>query len=161
MVGDGAEWIRNRATMFVHRCAVLDFWHALEHPWTFARLRYGDDSAQADRWVHRIAEDLRDGKVEDAKLAEPGFFQSRSEGGRDFRRGPASHSPSMAHRGAEVNGRELWPINYRKLVPDSTPTSPLTPSWQNLKITCAVVWTQQRLTTWRLPAAPRFISTQN
>jgi hypothetical protein len=65
IVGDGAEWIWNRATWFIRRCEILDFWHALEHAWTFARLRYGDDSAQADRWVHQIAEDLRAGKVQD------------------------------------------------------------------------------------------------
>ena len=69
IVGDGAEWIWNRATMFVHRCEILDFWHALEHAWTFARLRYGEDSAQADRWVHQIAEDLRAGKVQDVIAA--------------------------------------------------------------------------------------------
>lgn len=65
IIGDGAEWIWNRATLFVHRCEILDFWHALEHAWTFARLRYGDGSAQADRWVHEIAEDLRAGKVQE------------------------------------------------------------------------------------------------
>jgi hypothetical protein len=65
IVGDGAEWIWNRATWFIRRCEILDFWHALEHAWGYARLRYGDGSAQADRWVHRIAEDLRAGKVQD------------------------------------------------------------------------------------------------
>lgn len=65
IVGDGAEWIWNRAAMFVRRCEILDFWHALEHAWEFARLRYGQGSAQADRWVHEIAEDLRAGKVQD------------------------------------------------------------------------------------------------
>jgi hypothetical protein len=65
IVGDGAEWIWNRATLFVRRCEILDFWHALEHAWEFARLRYGPDSAQADRWVHAIAEDLKAGKVQD------------------------------------------------------------------------------------------------
>jgi len=65
IVGDGAEWIWNRATMFVRRCEILDFWHALEHAWEFARLRHGEGSAQADRWVHEIAEDLRAGKVQD------------------------------------------------------------------------------------------------
>jgi Uncharacterised protein family (UPF0236) len=69
IVGDGAEWIWNRATMFVHRCEILDFWHALEHAWTFARLRYGEDSARADRWVHQIAEDLRAGNVQDVIAA--------------------------------------------------------------------------------------------
>src|SRR5260370_10763655 len=51
--------------MFVKRCEILDFWHALEHAWGFARLRYGVGSAQADGWVHQIAEDLRAGKVEE------------------------------------------------------------------------------------------------
>ena len=63
IVGDGAEWIWNRTTMFVRRCEILDFWHAVEHAWEFAQLRYGEGSSQADRWVHAIAEDLRAGKV--------------------------------------------------------------------------------------------------
>src|SRR5712691_3053168 len=58
IVGDGAEWIWNRAAMFVNRCEILDFWHALEHAWGFARLNYGEGSQQAVGWVHRIAEDL-------------------------------------------------------------------------------------------------------
>jgi len=65
IVGDGAEWIWNRATWFIRRCEILDFWHALEHAWAFAHQRYGDNSAQADRWVHQIAEDLRAGKVQE------------------------------------------------------------------------------------------------
>jgi hypothetical protein len=69
IVGDGAEWIWNRAAMFVRRCEILDFWHALEHAWAFAHLRFGEDSAQADRWVHRIAEDLRAGKVQEVIAA--------------------------------------------------------------------------------------------
>jgi hypothetical protein len=64
IVGDGAECIWNRATWFLRRCEILDFWHAVEHAWVFARLRYGDGSAQADLWVHAIAEDLRAGKVQ-------------------------------------------------------------------------------------------------
>ena len=65
IVGDGAEWIWNRATAFVHRCEILDFWHAVEHAWKFAQLRYGPGSRQADRWVHQMAQDLRAGKVEE------------------------------------------------------------------------------------------------
>jgi len=65
IVGDGAQWIWNRAAMFVRRCEILDFWHALEHAWEFAQLRYGKGSAQADGWVHQIAEDLKAGKVQE------------------------------------------------------------------------------------------------
>ena len=42
IVGDGAEWIWNRASWFIRRCEILDFWHAMEHAWEFARLRYGE-----------------------------------------------------------------------------------------------------------------------
>ena len=65
IVGDGAEWIWNRAALFVNRCEILDFWHALEHAWDFARSCHGEGSQRADRWVHQIAEDLRTGKVEE------------------------------------------------------------------------------------------------
>src|SRR6266849_1463719 len=62
--GDGAEWIWNRATGFIRRCEILDFWHAMEHAWEFARVRYGEGSLQADQWVHQIGVDLKAGKVE-------------------------------------------------------------------------------------------------
>lgn len=63
IVGDGAEWIWNRASMFPRRCEILDFWHAVEYAWDYARLRYGDESTQATRWMKRVADDLRAGKV--------------------------------------------------------------------------------------------------
>jgi len=64
IVGDGAEWIWRRATLLERRCEILDFWHALEHAWEFARLRYGEGSRRADGWVHRLAQDLRAGNVQ-------------------------------------------------------------------------------------------------
>jgi hypothetical protein len=64
IIGDGAEWIWKRAAMFPQRCEILDFWHAVEHAWEFARLSYGEASHQGERWVHAIAEDLRAGKVQ-------------------------------------------------------------------------------------------------
>ena len=48
--------------------AVARYWTS-GTPWStlgpFAHLRYGDGSAQADQWVHAIAEDLRAGKVQE------------------------------------------------------------------------------------------------
>jgi hypothetical protein len=64
IIGDGAEWIWNRAELFVNRCEILDFWHAIEHAWEFARLRYGEESKVGARWVHRLAIDLKAGKVQ-------------------------------------------------------------------------------------------------
>jgi hypothetical protein len=64
VIGDGAEWIWKRAWIFPQRCEILDFWHALEHAWSFARLHFGEGSKRAERWIHQIAEDLRAGKVQ-------------------------------------------------------------------------------------------------
>jgi hypothetical protein len=64
IVGDGAEWIWKRATWFIRRCEILDFWHALEYAWDFARRRFGEGSTQADQWVRQIGIDLKAGKVE-------------------------------------------------------------------------------------------------
>lgn len=64
IVGDGAEWIWNRAKMFPNRCEILDFWHAVEKAWEFARLRYGQGSKVGEKWMSRLSTDLRAGKVE-------------------------------------------------------------------------------------------------
>lgn len=63
IVGDGAEWIWNRAKMFSNRCEILDFWHAVEKAWEFARLRHGQGSKVAEKWISRLSKDLRAGKV--------------------------------------------------------------------------------------------------
>jgi hypothetical protein len=63
VVGDGSEWIWNRASMFVNRCEILDFWHAMEYAWDYAKLQFGEDSRGADKWAARIARDLKAGKV--------------------------------------------------------------------------------------------------
>lgn len=65
IVGDGAEWIWNRAKMFSNRCEILDFWHAVEKAWEFARLRHGQGSKIAQKWMSRLSSDLRAGKVEE------------------------------------------------------------------------------------------------
>lgn len=63
VVGDGSEWIWNRASMFTKRYEILDFWHAIEYAWAYARSQYGEGSRGAHRWVHRISQDLKAGKV--------------------------------------------------------------------------------------------------
>ena len=72
IVGDGAEWIWNRATLFPRRCEILDFWHAVAKAWEFARPRFGEGSWHAAQFAHRIAEDLRAGRGDDviARLAK-------------------------------------------------------------------------------------------
>jgi hypothetical protein len=82
VVGDGAAWIWNRAAHFAHVCEILDFWHALEHAWTYARLQCGEGSRQADRWASRLAHDLKAGRVADV-IARLKTLQPRSDASRE------------------------------------------------------------------------------
>jgi hypothetical protein len=65
IVGDGAEWIWQRATLFAQRCEILDFWHAMEYAWVYARLQFGEGSRRADQWTGRVAADLKAGHVQE------------------------------------------------------------------------------------------------
>jgi hypothetical protein len=64
VIGDGAEWIWQRAALFVHRCEILDFWHAMEYAWAYARLQFGEGTRRAEQWTRRVAQDLKAGQVE-------------------------------------------------------------------------------------------------
>ncbi len=81
IVGDGAEWIWQRATLFANVCEILDFWHALEHAWTYARLQFGEGARQADRWASRLAHDLKAGRVLEV-IARLKTLRPRSEESR-------------------------------------------------------------------------------
>lgn len=63
IVGDGSEWIWKRAALFVNRCEILDFWHAMEYGWAYARPQFGEGSRRANVWALRLARDLKAGKV--------------------------------------------------------------------------------------------------
>jgi hypothetical protein len=64
VIGDGSEWIWQRATLFVRRCEILDFWHAMEYAWAYARLQFGEGARRAEHWTRRVAQDLKAGDVQ-------------------------------------------------------------------------------------------------
>ena len=64
VIGDGSAWIWQRAAFFVRRCEILDFWHAMEYAWAYARLQFGEGARRAEQWTRRIAQDLKAGEVE-------------------------------------------------------------------------------------------------
>lgn len=82
VVGDGSEWIWQRATLFVRRCEILDFWHAMEYAWAYARLQFGEGTRRADQWTRRVAEDLKAGRVQDV-IARLHTLQPKSPDGRE------------------------------------------------------------------------------
>ena len=64
IVGDGAQWIWNRAELFANRCEILDFWHAAEHAWATARLLYATQPRKLVEWADAVVDMLRAGKVD-------------------------------------------------------------------------------------------------
>lgn len=69
VIGDGAKWIWERATMFVNRIEILDFWHAVEHAWACARVLWGERTKRTAKWARRTTKQLRHGKVQEVVKA--------------------------------------------------------------------------------------------
>jgi len=64
VLGDGAEWIWNRAAAFLGGgqatvIEVLDNYHACGHVWDAARAVHGDDAAAAAAWARQRTDELR------------------------------------------------------------------------------------------------------
>lgn len=61
VIGDGAEFIWNQATLHFPRATqVVDFWHASEHIWSLSRSLYGEGSAQGKRWAQERVRSLKE-----------------------------------------------------------------------------------------------------
>ena len=59
-LGDGAEWIWNQSAMhFAGSVEILDYYHACEHVWSFAAVRYGEGSAACKRWAQTHCRKLK------------------------------------------------------------------------------------------------------
>lgn len=82
VIGDGSEWIWHRATLFVRRCEILDFWHAMEYAWAYARLQFGEGARRAEQWTRRVAQDLKAGQVQ-AVIARLHTLQPNSPESRE------------------------------------------------------------------------------
>ncbi|MBI5486185.1 MAG: ISKra4 family transposase [Deltaproteobacteria bacterium] len=65
VLGDGAEWIWERAKLFVRRIEILDLWHAAEHAWGCAAGLWGQGTAETRRWARALVRRVKQGKVAD------------------------------------------------------------------------------------------------
>ena len=97
VVGDGAEWIWQRAPLFASRCEILDFWHAMEYAWGYARLQFGEGSRRAKHWTDRLAADLRAGHVQDV-IARLQQLQPRAPDAAAARDAVVRYYTTHAHR---------------------------------------------------------------
>ncbi len=66
VLGDGAEWIWNQASLhFPDATQIVDLYHAREHLWDLAAKLYTNDSPAQKRWVMVKKDKLDEGKIED------------------------------------------------------------------------------------------------
>ena len=66
ILSDGAVWLRNQAQFhFPSALHILDFWHAVEHVWEFARLAFGEGTQEAADWVAARREELLTSNLSD------------------------------------------------------------------------------------------------
>lgn len=64
-VGDGAKWIWNLNSLcFPTSQEIVDWYHAVEHLWLAARLGYGEETKQVERWVKQRKDELWLGHVD-------------------------------------------------------------------------------------------------
>jgi hypothetical protein len=65
VLGDGAEWIWNQASLhFPEAIQIVDLYHAREHLWSLAAKLYPNDSPAQKRWVMVWKDKLDQGKIE-------------------------------------------------------------------------------------------------
>jgi hypothetical protein len=66
VVADGAEWIWQETGKYAPTSVqILDFYHAVEHLWVVARMRFGEGSKEAAEWISSQQERLLDDKVKE------------------------------------------------------------------------------------------------
>lgn len=75
VLGDGAEWIWNRAKeLFPEAVQILDLFHVEEHIWEVARQLYGGRGPQKDKGARNViklsAKDIKTGQWARARIAE-------------------------------------------------------------------------------------------
>lgn len=69
-LGDGAPWIWKIASeLFPKAIQILDWYHAAEHLWEVARVRFGSDEKRLWAWVEQHKTELWEGKLESVLVA--------------------------------------------------------------------------------------------
>jgi len=86
VLGDGAEWIWNQASLhFPEAIQIVDLYHAREHLWSLAAKLYPNDSPAQKRWVMVWKDKLDQGKIERLVASLRSQAASRPELAEDLR----------------------------------------------------------------------------
>jgi hypothetical protein len=80
VLGDGAEWIWNIATLhFPGAIQIVDLFHARQHLWDLARKLYPNQEAEQRRWMMIYQDMLDEGRIEDLVAALRSIDSSNPE----------------------------------------------------------------------------------
>jgi hypothetical protein len=86
VLGDGAEWIWNQASLhFPEAIQIVDLYHAREHLWSLGAKLYPNDSPAQKRWVMVRKDKLDQGKIERLVASLRSQSASRPELAEDLR----------------------------------------------------------------------------
>jgi hypothetical protein len=86
VLGDGAEWIWNQASLhFPDAIPIVDLYHAREHLWSLGAKLYPNDSPAQKRWVMVRKDKLDEGKIEPLVRLLRAQAASRPELAEDLR----------------------------------------------------------------------------
>jgi hypothetical protein len=86
VLGDGAEWIWNQASLhFPDAIQIVDLYHAREHLWSLGAKLYPNDSPAQKRWVMVRKDKLEQGKIERLVAALRSQAASHPELAEDIR----------------------------------------------------------------------------
>jgi hypothetical protein len=98
-VGDGIDWIWQEAAKHFPRCEeILDYYHALQHLWDFAHVRFGT-SEEGHAWIDRQQKHLLEEEtgVTDV-IREVEGWEPTTQEGADVKRRVGNYLRGHAHR---------------------------------------------------------------
>jgi len=98
VVADGADWIWQETGKHAPTSVqILDYYHAVEHLWEVARMRFGEGSQAASDWIGQQQEHLLDDKV-DAVIADIEGWAPGTVVGKELREGKLTYLRNHQHR---------------------------------------------------------------
>lgn len=80
-VGDGAQGIWERVTLYRERVEILDVGHAAEHAWACVRVVWGERSARDRQWADEVVRQVKPGHVQGGARARGAAPATATGGG--------------------------------------------------------------------------------
>lgn len=98
VVADGSEWIWQEVGKYAPLSVqILDYYHAVEHLWTVARMRFGEGSEAATKWISLQQEHLLDDKVQEV-IEAMGLWHPTTVAGEEVRQRELNYLKTHQHR---------------------------------------------------------------